>query len=537
MVLSVISEKLLNCLYVCLILPIYHTILYKTSEWASDKECQMVSNAAEKIQQRITLLFVEGTGNSAEEIRNILSTIKPEVSPVFARTLAEARSWLDNNTPDLAIIDLNLPDGKGTVLLPLDKKSAHFPIVLMSDSGSETEAVDAIKAGALDYLVKGPELYPELKLVISRSLKQWGYILRQRLIEDALRDSEERFRSIFYTAAAGMVLISPFKNIMQVNPAFCRFTGYEEEELLNRKIDEFAHPDDQGRVAAMYEELFALRQGSIDCERCFVNKAGNVVWGHVSLSCIFGSDRSPAYCIALVQDISLRKALEEKLLLANRELDSFVHTVSHDLRSPLTPIIGYIQFICDQYAQELSPQVIEMLDEVLCQADRMNSMLEDLLALATVGSVEPPASPTSGNDVLKNLQLRFSSEFSPGGARIAVTTLPDVRIPKTLYQLILDNLIGNAIRYSGDERVDVCGELADGVFRLSVRDYGPGVPDDEKQSIFNLFYRGAAGQKIAGTGIGLATVQKIAKLYNGTVWVEDAPGAGSLFIVEMFDVG
>ena len=497
----------------------------------------MLSGVAERDRKRITLLLVEGSDKSAAEIKEILSSMQPEVYPVVARTLAEARSWLDNNTPDLALVDLNLPDGKGTLLLPFDRSIAHFPIVLMSDAGNEIEAVDAIKAGALDYLIKSPELFSELKLVIERSLKQWGFILRQRLIEDALRDSEERFRSIFFTAAAGMVLISPFKNIMQVNPAFCRFTGYEEEELVNRRIEELAHPEDRSRAAAMYEELFDLSQGSIDCERRFVTKSGACVWGHVSLSCIIGSDSSPAYCIALVQDISLRKALEEKLLLANRELDSFVHTVSHDLRSPLTPIIGYIQFISDQYSTELSPQVIEMLDEVLRQAERMNSMLEDLLALATVGSVEPPLSPAKGEEVLKNIQLRFSSEFSVGGASIDVTTLPDIRIPKTLYQLILDNLIGNAIRYSGNDRVEVRGELKEGTVRLTVRDYGPGVADDEKERIFNLFYRGATGQRIPGTGIGLATVQKIANLYKGRAWVEDAPGGGSLFIVELSDVG
>jgi signal transduction histidine kinase len=287
----------------------------------------------------------------------------------------------------------------------------------------------------------------------------------------------------------------------------------------------------------MHEELFAMRQGSLDCERRYIRKDGTVVWGHVSLSCIVGSDKSPVSCLALVQDITLRKALEEKLLLANRELDSFVHTVSHDLRTPLTPIIGYIQFISDHHSAELSPQVIEMLAEVMQQAERMHSMLEDLLELATVGTIGPPSSPTRGEEVLKNILLRFSSEFSSDGAIIDASALPDIRIPKTLYQLILDNLVSNAIRYSGKERVEVRGETAGGAVRLSVRDYGPGVPDDEKERIFNLFYRGKTGQKISGTGIGLATVQKIARLYKGHARVEDAPGGGSLFIVEMFDVG
>ena len=113
--------------------------------------------------------------------------------------------------------------------------------------------------------------------------------------------------------------------------------------------------------------------------------------------------------------------------------------------------------------------------------------------------------------------------------------LPDLLIPKTMYRQILDNLIGNAIRYAGGNQVEVCGERRGGNVRLSVRDYGPGVPDGEKERIFELFYRGMTGRNVAGTGIGLATVRKIATLYNGSAWVEDAPGGGSLFIVELQD--
>src|SRR5689334_23872277 len=150
----------------------------------------MSSGAAENNHKRISLLLVDSSDKSAEEIKRVLSMMQPEVFTVVARTLAEARSWLDNNTPDLVIVDLNLPDGKGTLLLPFDRSIAHFPIVLMSDAGNEIEAVDAIKAGALDYRVKSPEFFSELKLIIERALKQWDFILRQRMIEDALRDSE-----------------------------------------------------------------------------------------------------------------------------------------------------------------------------------------------------------------------------------------------------------------------------------------------------------------------------------------------------------
>jgi PAS domain S-box-containing protein len=485
--------------------------------------------------ERTSLLLVEDSASDAALLRDSLLKIPGQPSVTVVTTIAEARSWLDQNTPDLAIVDLFLPDGKGTVLLPLDRDNAHFPIIMMTSAGNETGAVEAIKAGAIDYLVKSPEIIGELPGIIERALRQWGYVLRQRLTEDALRDSEDRFRSIFVTAAAGMVVVSPFNNIMQVNPAFCRFTGYSEEELLSRSINELTHPDDLQRVATMYEDLFTMKMSSVDCERRYIRKDGSVVWGHVSLSCILGSDRSPAYCIALVQDISLRKALEEKLLLANRELDAFVHTVSHDLRSPLTPIIGYLQFILEQHVDELSLPVKEMLQEVLRQGERMHTMLEDLLALATVGAVEAPTAPVCGDSLLEEIMLGFSSESGSGKVQLQAGTLPELLLPETLYRQILDNLVGNAVRYAGGEPIEVAGERRGGKVRLSVRDHGAGIPDNEKERIFELFYRGTTGREIAGTGIGLATVRKIARLHNGNAWVENAPGGGSLFIVELQD--
>lgn len=493
----------------------------------------MHSPPSGNIYRQVSLLLVQSATDMTALVRDSLARVEVPFSIHAVTSLAAARGWLDENTPDLVIADLHLPDGRGTSLLPFDKSSAYFPIIFTVDSGHEVEVVAAIKAGAMDYILKTPEALAKISKVIERALRQWGYVVRQRLTEDALRESEERFRSIFQTAAAGMVVISPYKNILQVNPAFCKFTGYSEEELLAGNMLDLACPDDRSALLSMYNSLFSLQTRSIDCERCFIRKDGSTVWGHVSVACILGGDGRPAYAIALVQDISRRKALEEELLQANKELDAFVHTVSHDLRSPLTPIIGYAQFIQDEYAAELPPAVTDMLAEILSQGERMHQMLEDLLALATVGRVEPPTQSVCGDEVLQEVLLHFSAG-QPGDTEVEVTApLPDVLMPKTLYLQILDNLVGNALHYAAGKPVEVYGERKGAVVRVCVRDHGPGVPDEEKQKIFNLFSRGSTGKKLTGTGIGLAIVQKIARRHNGSAWVEDAPGGGSIFVVEL----
>lgn len=493
----------------------------------------MRASPTDSIYRQVSLLLVQGSEETTNLICDSLAKSGAAFSVHPVQSIAAASRWLDENTPDLVIADLRLPDGRGTILLPFDKSSAYFPIIFTVDPGHEAEVVSAIKAGAMDYILKTPEALAKMAKVIERALRQWGYVVRQRLTEDALRESEERFRSIFQTAAAGMVVISPFKNILQVNPAFCAFTGYSEDELLSSSMIDIALPEDSPRISSMYDDLFSLKSRAIDCERRYLRKDGTIVWGHVSVACIFGGDGRPAYAIALVQDISRRKALEEQLLQANRELDAFVHTVSHDLRSPLTPIVGYVQFIQDQYASALPLQVNEMLGEVLSQGLRMHMMLEDLLMLATVGKVDPPSTPVSGDEVLKDIFLRFPVGQSAHAGVVATSDLPEMLISKTLYLQILDNLVSNALHYAGGRPVEVSGERNGSVVRLLVRDYGCGIPDEEKMQIFELFRRGSTGEKLSGTGIGLAIVQKIARIHNGSAWVEDAPGGGSLFIVEL----
>lgn len=486
-------------------------------------------------KKTINLLLVEDSETATVLIRESLEPLGSAFFLHLASTLEEARGWLSSNVPDLVIVDLMLPDGKGTSLLGEDGKPSPFPVVVLTGAGNEVEAVEAIKHGALDYLVKTPEVLADLPRVVERCLREWGHIVRHRLSEAALRESEERFRTIFFTAAAGIVLISPSRRIIQVNPAFCRFTGYQGEELLNRMIDELNHTDDNDRIIAMYDDLFSLRISSLDCERRYLKKDGSYVWGHVSIASVNAVDGTPAYCIALVQDITGRKEMEEKLLLANRELDAFVHTVSHDLRSPLTPILAYVQLLQDQYSAVLDDSAKEMLQEVRRQGERMHSMLVDLLSLATVGGIESPLYPVSCKEVLNEVLLGLSADLSAANVRVEAGDLPALMVPKTLCTQIFDNLLANAIHYAGKGPVEVSGTRNGQAVRLSVRDHGPGVADEEKSSIFELFYRGTSGRKTRGTGIGLATVQKIARRYGGSAWVEDAPGGGSIFNVELLD--
>jgi signal transduction histidine kinase len=238
--------------------------------------------------------------------------------------------------------------------------------------------------------------------------------------------------------------------------------------------------------------------------------------------------------LSVFRDITERKEAEKRLHAANQELDAFVYTVSHDLRTPLTPIMGFAEFLKEEYGNRLDAQAIDMLEEIEKQGEKMLALLEDLLALARVGRIETPAKAVDVTAVVQQVLDDLSETINRDGIAVTLNDLPPLKVPETLLAQFFSKLIGNALRYAGGAgaRIEVGGESSDGRILYYVRDHGPGIPPAERSLIFDLFYRGSTAGKTIGTGIGLATVRKIARLYGGRVRVDETPGGGSTFVVE-----
>lgn len=261
---------------------------------------------------------------------------------------------------------------------------------------------------------------------------------------------------------------------------------------------------------------------------------------HVALAQMFAAAQTRAKQ-ALEHEVEERRAAECQLREANRELEAFVYTVSHDLRSPLTPIIGFAEFVRDNYRDRLDDVAIDALTEIESQGDRMATLMEDLLTLAKVGHVERPAVAVDVNAVVQKVLHDLQSRMVTAKVAVQAGPMPAVRVPESLLSQIFDNLIGNAVRYGirgdGGESgtVEVGGERSGETVRFFVRDHGQGIPAAEHERIFEVFYRGSTGSATQGTGVGLATVRKIAKIYGGQAWVQETLEGGSTFWVELQD--
>ncbi len=235
---------------------------------------------------------------------------------------------------------------------------------------------------------------------------------------------------------------------------------------------------------------------------------------------------------------SLRKA-EEELRGANWELEEFVSTVSHDLRTPLTPIIGFAQFLREEYKNQLDEQALDCLTEIETQGNKMIKHMEDLLTLAKVGYLERPEEPVDTNEVVRQVIVELEEKIAESTTDVSLHPLPRVSVPALLLSQVFSNLISNAIRYAGRQGspIEIGGEYKDNKVRLYVLDHGPGVPEEEREGIFHVFYRGSTSKGVEGTGLGLAIVQKVAHTYGGRAWVDETPGGGCTFRVEFEDAG
>lgn len=608
----------------------------------------------------LQILIVDDDPEHIELILRAFESQGSQARFVTAKSLAEAKDSLRTLTPDLAIVDLYLPDGKGTELLMFEGSPPDWPVLILTGQGDERVAVESLKMGAFDYLGKSEATILSLPHIADISINKWrslaelhqaeklagqfGRILDQsaneiylfetetlhyvhvnsgactnlgysseelksmtpldlklaftpeifaqkispllsgekqnivfetqhyrkdgtfypvqinlqltqfgnrqvflamamdltekRKTQDALYLSEERFRNAFDTAAHGISLVGLDGVFLEVNRAICDILGYSEHELLGSNIANLTHPDDRLQSKECLDKMLNDLERSCRLENRYLHKKGHTIWALQSTTLVRDSSGTPLYIVSQMQDITEAKAAFEKLLDINREMEFFAYTLSHDLRTPLAPIIGYAELLQNKLADSLDAESLDCLGEIQSQGLRMLSLIEDMLHLAQAGHLPAPEEPVDFDALAEEVLMEVASEFTlpqealrlpPSGVRL--------RIHPTLLHQILTNLVGNAARYAGTENgpIEIGTHRTGAATQIYVRDHGPGVPEEEREHIFEMFKRGTTGKKTFGTGIGLATVRKIARRFNGKAWVEETPGGGATFRVDLVE--
>lgn len=371
-----------------------------------------------------------------------------------------------------------------------------------------------------------------------KAMQQLNSELEQRVIERTvqLQESEEKFSKAFLASPAAVSITSlPDGRYINVNEALARLTGYSKEELLGRTSAELGLVDATARGKIL--EAIRTHGFAHNVEIQMRTKSNQVAEVLTSIEQIELGGQPTLLSVNF--DITDRKRAEVELQkakleleAANRELESFSYSVSHDLRSPLRGIDGYSQALLEDYADQLPADAQHYLQRVRSSAQRMATLIDDLLKLAQVTRAQINYAPINltqlAEDILSELQRTHPERRVEWNVASNLTAQGDLR----LLAVVLENLLHNAWKYTSKQeraRIEFESEQEGEETVYRVRDNGAGFDMAYADKLFGAFQRLHTVTEFPGTGIGLATVQRIIQRHGGRIWAESVVHEGATF--------
>jgi len=368
-------------------------------------------------------------------------------------------------------------------------------------------------------------------------------ITERRLVEQELKTSEAKFRSIIEASPVPMALNDDALNITFLNPAFVQTFGYTLTDIPNLAAWwQKAYPDSAYRQQAQTGWQISMETARreqaefVPLELAICCKDNSVKTAMIAAAAI-NHDFSGVHLVILY-DISERKKIEAELIRSNAELEQFAYAVSHDMRQPLRMVSSYLSLIENALAGKLDEDTRQCLDFALNGAKRMDAMILSLLDYSRIGRVFADKIRTSSQAALDEALAFLGPEISACGGAVKVSgEWPELLASPDELTRLLQNLIGNGLKYHRDEQppqVDVHGEVCGTVLRVAVRDQGIGIAPNQTDRLFKVFSRLQARSRFEGTGVGLALCRKIVEHHDGSIGVEsEGEGHGCLFWFEL----
>ncbi len=358
------------------------------------------------------------------------------------------------------------------------------------------------------------------------------------------RAEEERER--FFQLAPDMFCVAGLDaHFKRVNPAFSRVLGWSEEELLARSFLEFIHPEDRERTI---HELADIGRGetAYHFENRYLCKDGS--WRWLAWTTSPASPNGSIYAAA--RDITVQREVQEavrrlnqqleqrvsertrQLEEANRELESFSYTVSHDLRAPLRHITGFVGLLERHAKGVLDAKAQGYLRTISESARRGGQLVDDLLAFSRMGRVEMCQSRLQLEPLVAEVWEELAPEREGRQIVLEVGPMPEARGDPAMLRLVFKNLLGNAVKYTrprAEARVAVTAEQNEEGVIVHVKDNGVGFDMAYEDKLFGVFQRLHRASEFEGTGIGLAHVRRIITRHGGRTWGKGVLGQGATF--------
>jgi hypothetical protein len=488
------------------------------------------------------ILHLEDDPHDATLARTALEDDGIICATTCVHNCADFVAALERGGIDLVLSDFSLPafDGLSAVEI-VRTRWPDLPVILVSGSLGEERAIDSLKSGATDYVLK--ERLARLAPAVRRSMKEVEERAERRRMEGKLRESEQRLRIVFSESPLGIALVGMDGRPLLANAALQKMLGYSDEELCRMPFAQFTHPDDCATDQELYRQLIQGTRKSYQIEKRYLHKDGQVVWGRLSASMVRAAAGHADFAIGMVEDVTEYRRLEAQFIEAQKMdvIGQLASGVAHDFNNIIAVIMGY----SDLLTAQLGPAgpLRNYAEEIGHASERAARLTQQLLVFSRKQTVQSVVLDL--NVVVRDLEKMLRRLIDE---HIEMTIVPEAHIGRIKADSgyigqILMNLVINArdaMPDGGELTIATRNVTLDenhsrprenvkpgDYVMLSVKDTGTGMTDDVKAHLFEAFF--TTKPLGEGTGLGLATCKNIVQQCAGHIGFSSELGKGTIF--------
>lgn len=492
------------------------------------------------MNETINIIFIEDNIYDARLIWKQLEKEQLAFNKILVDNKHDYINALKSSDPDIIISGYMLEAMNGMEALMIRNEFApDIPFILVTGLVNETVAIECMKAGADDYLMK--RNLSKLGETVKSAIRKKEVVQQKNDAEKKLKESEEKYRSIV-EHVPDAVLVHTWDKILFANSMTLKVLGAESfDEIKNLSLLDFVHPDYRDKAIDRMRRIYdsGMPQGYVEGK--YVNLRKEVI--DVEVIGIPITYMGEPAVQTIVRDITDRKKAEEELIREKERAEksdqlktAFLHNISHEIRTPMNAIVGFSALLNEpDLDMETQKEYLKIITD---SSDQLLAIVNDIIEISNieVGIVKAVINEINLNDHLMLLYQQYSPKATEKGIEFSLHTSLSgnqafIETDSVKLNQILMNLLSNSFKFTGEGKISFGYTMAGGFLEFFVSDTGIGIAQDQYEKIFERFYQveSSASRAYEGTGLGLSISKAYVEFLGGKIWLSSVPGKGSVF--------